>query len=500
MSADGKAARLREVASSGTPGLNQILNGGFTRHRLFVIEGAPGSGKTTLALSFLMEGVRNGESVLYISLSETVDEVHEVMHSHGWPITGVNIKELIASEESLYPDQQYTVFHPSEIELSQTTKSVLEEVDRLRPTRVVFDSLSELRLLAAHPLRYRRQVLALKQFFSTRECTVLLIDDRTDQDADLQIQSIAHGVVSLEQMFPEYGAERRRLRVIKYRGTSYRGGQHDYVIRRGGLQVFPRLVAAEHRRPASHRQLSSGIPALDSLLGGGIEMGTSTLIAGSPGSGKSTIAAQLAIAASQAGEKAAIFLFDESINTLLQRVDSMGLGMRDAINRDAVCVQQVDPAELSPGEFASLVRRAVEDDGVSVVVIDSLNGYLHAMPEERFLKIQLHEMLTYLGQLGCATILVGVHSGIIGDNVESPGDASYLADSVVILRYFEALGEVRQAISVLKKRGGAHERTIREFRLGARGIELGEPLSDFQGVLTGVPTYYGDTAPLIKRD
>jgi circadian clock protein KaiC len=476
------------IARTGIPGLDDILGGGFTPSRLYLVEGVPGSGKTTLAMQFLMEGVRAGEPVLYVTLSETEEEIRAVAASHGWSLEGISIRELVPSEESLRPDEQYTVFHPSEVELGETTKSILTEVEKLKPLRAVFDSLSELRLLAGNPLRYRRQILALKQFFSGRNCTVILLDDLTGHEHDLQIQSIAHGVISLDQLNSDYGTERRRLRVAKYRGVQFRGGYHDYVIRRGGLHLFPRLVAAEHRQETSHERLESGIPELDSLLGGGLERGTSTLIVGAAGTGKSTLAAQFCAAAASRGQKATMFIFDESVETLLSRTNSLGVPLRKHVSEGRIRVQPVDPAELTPGEFANEIRTAVEQQA-SVLVIDSLNGYLNAMPGERFLAIQLHELLMYLGQQGVATLMIGAHQGLIGANMTTPVDASYLADAVILLRYFEAQGDVRQAISIVKKRGGEHERTIRELKLAGGRIIVGDPLRDFRGVLTGVPTF-----------
>ncbi len=476
-------------AATGVEGLDDILRGGFTPNRLFLLEGVPGSGKTTLALQFLLEGVRRGEQVLYVTLSETEEEIREVSASHGWSLDGITVRELIPSENSLRPDEQYTMFHPSEVELSETTKSIIADVERIKPRRIVFDSLSELRLLAGSPLRFRRQILALRQFFSGRHCTVLLLDDLTSADRDLQVQSIAHGVVRMEQVNPEYGAERRRLIVLKYRGVQVRGGYHDYVIRRGGLEVFPRIVASEHRSPLIMEKLSCGIAELDALLGGGIERGTSTLIVGGPGCGKSSLAAQFVASSAQRGQSAVLFSFDESTNTLLTRSAGLGVDLRKHVETGRVKIAQVDPAELSPGEFAHTIRHAVERQGSTVVVIDSLNGYLNAMPGERFLTIQLHELLTYLGQAGVATILIGAHHGLIGGPMITPVDASYLADAVILMRYFEARGEVRQAISVVKKRGGAHERSIREFRLENGQISVGPPLRDFRGVLTGVPFF-----------
>ncbi len=494
------AEREKPLAASGIDGLDDVLGGGFRSNRLYLVEGVPGSGKTTLSLQFLREGVRLGESVLYITLSETKEELEEVGESHGWSLEGISVRELVPSETALMPEEQYTMFHPADVELSETTKTVLADVEALKPTRVVFDSLSELRLLAGSPLRYRRQILALKQYFAGRHCTVMLLDDLTNSDRDLQVQSIAHGVVLLEQLNPEYGAERRRLRVVKYRGVKFRGGYHDYMIRRGGLEVYPRLVAAEHRQFQKMERLSSGLAALDSLLGGGIEQGTSTLIVGPPGTGKSTLAAQFASAAAGRGRHAAMFTFDESRNTLFTRSAGLGIPLAEHVEAGRITVQQIDPAELSPGEFAHAIRRAVEQSAAAVVVIDSLNGYLAAMPEERFLVIQLHELLTYLGQNGVATLMVGAHQGLIGMQMSAPVDASYLADAVLLLRYFEDRGAIRQAISVVKKRGGEHERTIREFELKDGGIHVGEPLNAFRGVLTGIPTLEGPTEPLRKGD
>ena len=476
----------------GIPGLDDILGGGFTPNRLYLIEGIPGSGKTTIALQFLREGVRLGESVLYVTLSESAEELHAVSKSHGWTLDGVHVRELMPTGENLESEDQYTMFHPSEVELGETTRTILADVERLHPTRVVFDSLSELRLLAGNPLRYRRQILALKQFFAGRQCTVLLLDDMTSTTHDVQVQSIAHGVVRLEQLCPDYGADRRRLRVLKYRGVAFRSGYHDYVIRRGGVEAFPRLVAQESRGEPRLEKLGGGIQALDQLLGGGIEHGTSTLIVGAAGTGKSTLATMFAWAAVERGQNAAMFLFDESRGTLLTRCEGVGMNLRKHIDEGRLGIQQVDPAELSPGELTQAIRSAVTQRGVSVVVIDSLNGYLNAMPGERFLIIQLHEMLTYLGQAGVATVLVSAQHGFLGTQMHAPVDASYLADAVILMRYFEARGEVRQAISILKKRGGAHERSIREFRMNNGRIEVGEPLRNFRGVLTGVPEIVGE--------
>ncbi|MGE5095807.1 MAG: ATPase domain-containing protein [Betaproteobacteria bacterium] len=478
-----------DTSATGIAGLDDILYGGLTPFRLYLIEGVPGSGKTTLAMQYLLEGARLGEKVLYVTLSETEEELRAMSSSHGWNLENVVVRELVPPEDSLQPAEQYTMFHPAEVELSETTRTILADVERLKPTRLVFDSLSELRLLAGDPLRYRRQLLALKQFFRGRRCTVLLLDDLTSAARDLQVQSIAHGVVVLEQLTPEYGSDRRRLRVLKHRGRRFRGGYHDYLIATGGLTVFPRLVALEHRQPIGDEKLSSGIEGLDRLLGGGIERGTSTLFVGAAGTGKSSLAAQFVSAAAARGQRSAMFVFDEAMHTMVSRMRGLGVDMQTIIDDGTVAVRQVDPAELTPGEFAHAIRREVEERHASVIVIDSLNGYLNAMPGERYLTIHLHEMLMYLGERGIATILIGAHQGVIGTQMLTPVDASYLADAVVMLRYFEAHGQVRQAISVMKKRGGEHERTIREFSLDRGAINVGEPLREFRGVLTGVPIY-----------
>ena len=483
------ASYYADSSATGIQGLDEILCGGLTPYRLYLIEGVPGSGKTTLAMQYLLEGARNGESVLYVTLSETEEELRAMAKSHNYSLDGITIRELVPPEESLQPAEQYTMFHPAEVELSETTRTILADVERLKPTRLVFDSLSELRLLAGDPLRYRRQLLALKQFFRGRRCTVLLLDDLTSSGRDLQVQSIAHGVVLLEQLLPEYGSDRRRLRVLKHRGRRFRGGYHDYLIDTGGLVVYPRLVAAEHRHDIDAQKYSSGIAAIDKLLGGGLERGTSTLIVGAAGTGKSTLSAQFCAAAAERGQCSAMFVFDESKATLLTRMQSLGSVLGRHVDEGRVNIHQVDPAELTPGEFAYRIRREVEENGATVIVIDSLNGYLNAMPGERYLTIHLHELLMYLGEKGVATILIGAHQGLIGQQMQTPVDASYLADAVILMRYFEARGEVRQAISVVKKRGGAHERTIREFGMERGGIRVGEPLREFRGVLTGVPVY-----------
>jgi circadian clock protein KaiC len=472
---------------TGVAGLDDILCGGLLPNRLYLLEGMPGSGKTTLAFQFLLEGVRRGERVLYLTLSETYDEIRDVATSHGWSLDGVTIRELSVRESALEPEEQYTVFHPSEVELTETTKRLLADVETVAPARIVFDSLSEFRLLAGNPLRYRRQILALKQFFAGRQSTVLLLDDLTAAEHDLQVQSIAHGAILLEHSMPAFGSLRRRLSITKYRGSDFRGGYHDYDIRRGGLEVFPRLIAAEHRSESRRERLSSGLPGLDRMLGGGIERGSSTLVQGASGTGKSTIAALFCCHAAGLGHPSALFIFDESVSTLLARLDGLGVPLREHYVAGRIRIQQVDPAEFSPGELAHSIRHSVESDGARIIVIDSLNGYLNSMPEEHFLVVHLHELLTYLGHQGVASMLVSTHQGIIGPSMRAPVDASYLADAVLLLRYFEADGEVRQAISAIKMRGGDHERTIREFTMKGGRIDVGEPLRDFRGVLTGTP-------------
>jgi circadian clock protein KaiC len=476
-----------ERSQTGVAGLDDVLSGGFTPHRLYLVDGDPGAGKTTLALQYLIEGAKRGEKCLYITLSETKEELLAGAASHGWSLEGIDIVELTAEENDLNADAQITMYPAAEVELHETTKKILEAVDKINPSRVVFDSLSEMRLLAQSSLRYRRQILALKQFFIGRKSTVLLLDDKTSEGSDLHLQSIAHAVISLEQLAPVFGAARRRLRVIKFRGTDYRGGYHDFAIRRGGLEVFPRLVAIEHRTSFIRDHVQSGVTALDALLGGGPDRGTSTLLMGPAGSGKSTIAVQYAVACADRGEHAVIFAFDESAETLETRSTALGINFKEGCDSGQIQVQQIDPAELSPGEFAYLVRQAVEKDGARVVVIDSLNGYMNAMPEEQFLTAQLHELLTYLGRQGVTTLLVVAQHGMLGSNMQSPVDTSYLADSVVLLRYFEYAGKVKKAISVVKKRSGEHEESIRELRFSREGIHLSEPLARFRGILTGVP-------------
>lgn len=485
--------------SSGNSGLDDILGGGLDADRMYLYEGKPGTGKTTLALQLLLEGARNGEKTLYISMSETEAELQLVAARHGWDLSGVDVFELVPPETTLDPSQELTVLHPVELELGETTKLILDRVSALNPSRVVIDSLSELRLLAQSSLRYRRQVLALKHFFASRRCTVVLLDDMSSAQDDLQLHSISHGVVLLEQLAIEYGAERRRLRVIKMRGMEFRGGFHDIKIRKGGLDIYPRLVAAEHHKTFVGEFTPSGNAELDKLLGGGLERGTNALLIGSAGVGKSSLALSYAIAAAKRGERSAFFAFDEGRGTLEARARTLGLELEPAIDSGHIIFQQIDPAEMSPGEFAAIVRRRVEEDGVRVVVIDSLNGYLNAMPDGRFLILQMHELLTFLGQQGILTILILAQHGLVGP-AETPLDISYLSDAVLMLRFFEYAGTVRRALSVVKKRSGHHEHTIREFQLSDRGLVLGPPLRDFHGVFSGTPSYTGDSEPLLHGD
>jgi len=488
-----------ERLSIGVQGLDDVLSGGLNPNRIYLLEGAPGTGKTTLALQFMLEGARIGEKCLYITLSETAEELNSVARSHGWSLDGVTIFELTPPEANFAADQYYTLLHPSEVELSETIKLILDRIEELQPDRVAFDSLAEIRLLAQDPLRYRRQVLALKQFFAGRRSTALLLDDLTSRSHELQVHSITHGVIVLERLVREYGAERRRIQITKMRGANFRGGYHDVVISKGGLSVFPRIAIDDSAGSLSGQMASSGVPALDALLGDGVHRGTSMLLVGPAGAGKSSLSTQYALAALERGETAAIYTFDESRSTLIERSKGLGMNLEPHFASGRLIIEGVNAAELSPGQFAHRVRERVDQDPRGVVVIDSMNSYMNAMPAEQFLVLQMHELLAYLNRKGMLSILVMAQQGLVGQ-MQSPVDLSYLTDTVVLLRYFEFRGAVKKAISVIKKRSGVHEETIREFRLSPNGITVGPALTSFQGVLTGVPTYTGGLDPLLSKE
>ena len=492
--------KIQKRLKTGCKGLDIILNGGLPENRLYLMQGEPGTGKTTIAFQFLLEGIKLGEKCLYISFSESREELEQVADSHGWDISQLNMLELGSIEEQLKPEAQNTVFYPSEVEMNQTLNVLYREVEKNKPNRIVFDSISELRMLAESSLRYRRQMLALKQFFSKIDCTVLLLDDLTASPKDLQVQSIVHGVIALHRLHPEFGNERRRLNVIKLRGIEYLGGFHDYVVKRGGVDVFPRMISSDHETQIKHKRFSSNIKELDNLLGGGLEAGTSTLFLGPAGTGKSTLSLQYAYAAAERGEKAIVFAFEESLATLLMRASSLGMEVTKHLKSGMMRIHKIDPAQLSPGEFADQIRRAVLDENFKIVSIDSLNGYIHAMPQEQYLTLQLHELLAFLGNQGVATLLVLAQQGMMGHMMNTPIDLTYLADTVVITRYFEAEGSVRKAVSVIKQRAGVHETTIREFNMDSKGIHVGPPLTQFRGVLSGVPELVGEIMAEINAD
>jgi circadian clock protein KaiC len=486
-----------DKARIGVPGLDDILAGGLSRGHIFLLEGMPGAGKTTIALQFLLEGAREGERCLYITLSETEQELRQSAASHGWTIgEAIEVFELTPPDSILNTEQQQSLLYSSDLELGEATDQIFETIERVKPSRVVLDSLSEIRLLAQSSLRYRRQILAMKHYFTRHGATVLMLDDLTAEAADKTIHSVAHGVIRLEEMAPDYGAERRRVRIFKYRGQKYRGGYHDFTITTGGVNVFPRLVAAEHRIAFERTQLSTGIAGFDALLGGGVHAGSSTLILGPAGTGKSLIALNFAMAAIARGEKAALFIFDEELGLLFARMKALGIDLEAARERGDLIIEQIDAAELSPGEFTHRVRKTVDSKRIKTVVIDSLNGYQAAMPEENSLILHIHELLQYLNRCGATTFMTVAQHGLVGD-MQAPVDVTYLADTVILLRYFEASGRVRRAISVIKKRTGVHETSIREYRISNDGLALGEPLTSFHGVLRGVPNYAGETAPLL---
>jgi circadian clock protein KaiC len=486
-----------EKADFGIAGLDEVTAGGLTRGRLFLLEGSPGTGKTTIATQFLLAGAEKGESALYITLSETEDELRAGAASHGWSLDGIEIFELVPPESLLDEEQQQSLLYSADLELGETTKRIFESFERAKPDRVVLDSLSEIRLLAQSSLRYRRQILALKHYFARSGATVLMLDDLSSEANDRTMHSVAHGVIRLEELSPDYGSERRRMRVIKYRGQRYRGGLHDFVIDTGGVRVFPRLISAEHRIPFKRDVLQTQSRELDALLGGGVERGSSTLILGPAGTGKSLFALGFVSNAIQRGEKAAMFVFDEELGLLFERAKGLGVDLDAMVKSDQLIIEQVDAAELTPGELSERVRCCVEENDVRTVVIDSLNGYQAAMPGEHALILHMHELLQYLNRRGASTFLTVAQHGLVGD-MKSPVDVTYLADTVILLRYFEARGRVRRAISVIKKRTSAHEDTIREYRIGRRGITLGDPLTGFQGVLRGVPELIGDDTQLLE--
>ena len=489
---------LPKDGSTGITGLDDVLGGGLSPGRVYLFEGSPGTGKTTIALQFLMKGAAVGERSLYITMSETQDELRASAASHGWSLDGVEVFELVPPESLLDEDQQQSLLYSSDLELGETTKRIFEIFERTRPDRVVLDSLSEIRLLAQSSLRYRRQILALKHYFARQNATVMMLDDMTAEEFDKTVHSVAHGVVRLEELAPEYGAERRRLRVVKYRGRRYRGGFHDFAIETGGVRVFPRLVSAEHKKSFVRDILTSASAELNSLLGGGVERGSSVLILGPAGTGKSLLTLAFVVAAIARGESAAMFVFDEELGLLIDRAKGLGIDLRAMMETDRLVLEQVDAAELTPGEFTERVRHCVEIRGARTVVVDSLNGYQAAMPGEHALILHMHELLQYLNRQGATTFLTVAQHGLVGD-MKAPVDVTYLADTVVLLRYFEAFGRVRRAISVVKKRTGPHEDTIREYRIDDRGITLGEPLVNFHGVLRGVPMLMDNAASLLEQ-
>jgi circadian clock protein KaiC len=487
--------------TTGVAGLDELLRGGLPSDRLYVVEGDPGAGKTTLALQFLLEGVRLGQRVLYVALSETLEELRDVASSHGWSLDGIELLELNSLSERLQEEANYTVYHPSDVELGETTKRIRQQVEEQDPERVALDSVSELKILSQTSVRYRREILGLKQFFAGRKCTVLVLDDRTTSEGEQQLQSIAHGVLSMERAGREYGATRRQFHLVKMRGVNFLDGRHDFVIRTGGIEIYPRLAASESPAAEPAAIASSGSQQFDALLGGGIDRGTSALLLGPAGCGKTTLCSQILIAALKRGESVAYYLFEESKDTFLRRSEGFGMDFTAYLASGLFELAQVDIGELSPGEFANRVRRRVERTGTSFIVIDSLNGYLNGMPSERFLLIHMHELLSYLGRKNVVTLLTIAQHGMLGPAMQTPVDVSFLADTVILLRFFEAAGEVRQALSVIKKRRGKHERTLREMQFGPTGVAIGAVLHDFEGVLTGVPRYRGkDTRLLGAQD
>jgi circadian clock protein KaiC len=479
-----------ERAVTGIVGLDYLLRGGLPVHRIHLVEGQPGSGKTTFGLQFLLEGIKRGESCMYITLSETADELRSNAASHGWDLSGIHIQE-VQPAENLRPEEQYTLFHPSEIELGDLSRNVFEAVEQFKPARAVFDSVSDMRLLARDSLRYRRQILGLKQFFTGRGCTLLLLNETGREDADPHIQSLSHGVIRLEQTIHDFGLVRRRLEISKLRGVCYVGGFHDFKIETGGLHVFPRLENRRPSRPMPRARLTSGLPQIDALLDDGVPMGTCTLILGPSGVGKSTLGAQYLCTSARDGIRSAAFLFDEQLATFMRRSDALGLGLSKLAADDMLKVSKIEPGSMSPGEFSHAVRRVVDNHKVRVVLVDSLTGYLTAIPEPSAALVRLHELTSYLASCGVATFLTVAQQGVLGQNMGSPIDVSYIADTMFMMRFFEAEGRVRKAISVVKKRTGLHETTIREVGIKGGTLMVGDPLVDFRGILTGVPEYRG---------
>jgi circadian clock protein KaiC len=487
-----------EKSRTGIVGLDEVLGGGLPKNNLFLIQGKPGTGKTTLSIQFLLEGVREGEKCLYVTFSETKKEIESVARSHDWDISKIDILELSAISEGVGKASYTTLFHPSEIELSKTINIVLDQIKKTKPQRIVFDSVSELRLLAETSLRYRRQMLAFKEFFINQGATVLFLDDLTTEAGDLHVQSIVHGVLLLEKFRAGYGVERRQFHIVKLRGVEFRGGTHDYAILKGGIRIFPRLVSSDHKNTFAHERISTGLKALDDLLGGGLDRGTSNLILGPAGTGKSTISLQCAIAAANQGKKVAIYSFEESPTNLIFRAKTLEMGLQKHLDSGQIILRKIDPAELTPGQFTSLLRETTVVQKAGLIVIDSLNGYVHAMPEQQFLMLQLHELLTYLGNSGVITIMVLAQAGMMG-NMHTPLDLTYLADSVIITRFFEAFGSIKKAISVTKKRTGDHEETLRELKIGKGGISVGPVLAEFAGIFSGMPRYLGENEDILKN-
>lgn len=490
--------KFSEKCHTGTPGLDEILGGGLPRGQIYLLQGKPGTGKTTLALKFLLEGAKSGEKCLYITFSETKQELDFVAKSHGWDLSSIEILEVSTIHTNTSSTGQNTLFHPSEIELTKTVSLLLKKIEDAKADRIALDSISELRLLAETSLRYRRQMLHLKEFFSGRKTTVLCLDDLTAEAGDLHVQSIVHGVFLLEKFRAGYGTERRQFHIVKLRGIAFRGGTHDYQIERGGIRTFPRLVSSDYKESFVRSTFASEIVELDNLLGGGLDAGTSNLIIGPAGSGKSTIAIRFAVTAAARGQKVAIYNFEESLSNLLHRADSLELDLKKYVDNGRIILRKIDPAELTPGQFASILREATSLEKSDMVIIDSLNGYIHAMPEQQFLMLQLHELLSYLGNRGVVTVMILAQSGMMG-NMQTPLDLTYLADSVILTRFFEAFGSVKKAISVIKKRTGAHEETLREFQIGPGGLKVGPVLKEFSGIFTGVPSYLGNVEAMLKQ-